>query len=90
VICAYGVEGVPGNGVHIHAVVSFPGSARVPVSMADSFWKWGHARIQRFDPQQGACWYLAKHGDAWDVTYGRPSKHWPRQPGPLVTILPAP
>ena len=91
VVCAFGVEGVTTGTVHIHAVVSFLGPMRVTVTEADALWrKWGHAQVRVFNPSDpGACWYLAKEG-AWDVTYGRPSKHWPRLPGPLPSIFPVP
>ena len=79
VLTAYAVERHVLGPLHVHALVELPGDDRAPTtSEGDLLWRHGFARIRVFDPTRGGAWYIAKCADAWDLTYGRPSKHAPR------------
>jgi hypothetical protein len=79
---AYTVEPFATGERHVHALVSCPAGARLTTARAAAHWWRGHVQVRAYQPSRGAAWYLVKFPDAWDLTWGRPSKHWPRQPSP--------
>lgn len=79
VLGAYAIERHVSGALHVHVLVSFPsGATRVPTADGDVLWNDGFARVRVYDPRLGGAWYVAKHADAWDLTFGRPTKHMPR------------
>lgn len=86
--CVVAAERFVTGECHAHVLVEFPPVVCVPSTcFGEGLWraKNGHARVVLFDPTRGGCWYVVKEPDAWDLIYGRPSRHMPRLPLPPAT-----
>ena len=66
---ARALERSPAGIFHVHALLA--GTRNIREAYITSAWDLGKADVERYDPQQGAAWYLAK-------TYGQPSEYWER------------
>jgi hypothetical protein len=72
--CAYALERGAGGLLHFHVLTA--GTASLTVEQLRQAWRSGISRIEVYDPERGAAWYISKgvlgRCEWYDVTRRRP------------------